>query len=734
MCDCKNNCADGSDEGPCPDHTCAIPFYRKRSDGHRGMFHCDDEQSIPVSLVNDKIPDCMNSLTDEEFYINISTGLRQEENTHCAKPGDIPCQDGLPRCFPTDQLCIFERHEPAGINYCRNGEHLRNCFDFECPEHFKCRFSFCVPFYLTCDGRYDCPNGEDETDCEPSCPGLLKCTLDGLCVHPRNIGDGEVQCRLSGDDEVGYQHFHCPSYCNCKGLSASCAESKLLGTTLWEWPIISLNYSKSGFRLTTGSILNVPQSLLSLDISYNNIRDVISINRLSGLLHFYMNHNSITSIGRAAFRYFTNLVLLHIVGNPIASLDPGSFVGLHKLSSLDLYQFGLRQVRPATFTGLENCLGLNLSNNQLRLLHSGMFEGLNNLLILDIRNNNLISLSRDISKQLPRVELIHLDNKKFCCLFTKETVCYGAAADNEASCDDLIPSVTARYLGWSVTLCSLILNFVSFGWWVNRNDVTVYAVAVSGLNVSDWLMACALLIVLAMDFQSRGTFVAEYSATWKGNGQCLFAAFLSVVSVLVSMSFLALIYFLRLYAIRAPFKAKDMKPYKEIATMTAFSVILSIGIGTWILSRREEDRGFTIRATHTLCNVAPTVNRQALINAGYILLLLIILIQFIVITICAWIMVYSTIIQTSSMTEGAITGSSKRLQDSRLLIRRIIMTWTCTTISFLAMTLSTVASAATDMSYLNQWLTFLVLPLNSIFNPILFTYSTPQFLLSFKHS
>ena len=86
------------------------------------------------------------------------------------------------------------------------------------------------------------------------------------------------------------------------------------------------------------------------------------------------------------------------------------------------------------------------------------------------------------------------------------------------------------------------------------------------------------------------------------------------------------------------------------------------------------------------------------------------------------------------MSEGVLGSSTKRLQKSRLLILKIIMTWFCTTVSFLGMLISTVASAAPDMGNLNEWIVFLVLPLNSMLNPVLYTYFTPQFLASLKAS
>ncbi len=733
VCDCQEDCADGSDEDPCPGQTCTMPLYRNLSKYELGIFHCNDatNESIPVNLVNDTIPDCLENLADEEFYINLLTGIRQKEDSQCEKSGDIPCQDGMPRCFPTEDLCIFERQEPTEINYCRTGEHLRNCYDFDCPSHFKCPYSFCVPFYMTCDGRFDCPEGEDESNCEGPCQGLLRCASDGLCVHPRNIGDGSVHCKISGDDEVAYQHFRCLSHCDCRGLSATCAGHTSIGPIYWNWQLNSLNYSATDFQLSAKNMASLPESLLSLDLSFNSIDALIPLDRLSELLYFYINHNLITSIGRSVFTHSPNLIVLDLVGNPISSIAPRSFLGLHKISSLDLDKLDLQELFPSTFFGLKNCLSLNLSNNRLRELRFGIFQGLNNLLVLDLRRNRLISLSADISRELSRIKIIHLDNGQYCCLFTKETACYAIELyDDDESCANLIPSEGARYLGWSIAAWIFTLNLGSLGWWSKGREMSVYGIAVGCLNIADMIMTFPLLLVLIMDFQSRGIFIAKYSVVWRDNIQCILASYLSLLSFQLSMTYLAIIYFLRLYAVHSPFKAKDIKPYKQMVLTTISSISLAIALGTWAFSWNGMNNDFRVKATNSLCNFGPSGGDISRVNVGYVALLLTNSLLYVVITICAWLMVYETHLQTRKMSEEAISNSLKRKKESRQLMIKIIVTWICTTVAYLGLPVSSAGSSEAASRSLNQWLAFLSLPLNSILNPVLYTFCTPQFISS----
>ena len=87
------------------------------------------------------------------------------------------------------------------LHTCRTGKHLANCVDFACPHHYKCQLSYCVPFKYTCDGKRDCPGGDDEQSCfTRNCTGLFKCKNTNICLHYHDVSDGKADC-IEGDDE-----------------------------------------------------------------------------------------------------------------------------------------------------------------------------------------------------------------------------------------------------------------------------------------------------------------------------------------------------------------------------------------------------------------------------------------------------------------------------------------------------------------------------------------------------
>ncbi|PVD27174.1 hypothetical protein C0Q70_12328 [Pomacea canaliculata] len=154
------------------------------------------------------------------------------------------CQNG--QCIPLDKLCDVENDcwdssdenceqfqkwyvsltnhidPPAVINFDKNGDLTYKALSaFEsCPEtHFRCPpDGYCLPVYVRCNGVYDCPDREDEANCQVyTCPGFYRCRASTVCVHIDHMCDGRPQCPQH-DDEL-FCDLSCPLGCLCQGLA-----------------------------------------------------------------------------------------------------------------------------------------------------------------------------------------------------------------------------------------------------------------------------------------------------------------------------------------------------------------------------------------------------------------------------------------------------------------------------------------------------------------------------------
>ncbi len=82
----------------------------------------------------------------------------------------------------------------------------------------------------TCDGKQDCPRGDDEQGCyNRKCRGLFRCQLSDKCLHYYDFEDGKVDCR-EGDDEMFVDIPACPMGCDCLMNTMTCIS---ISTTLW---------------------------------------------------------------------------------------------------------------------------------------------------------------------------------------------------------------------------------------------------------------------------------------------------------------------------------------------------------------------------------------------------------------------------------------------------------------------------------------------------------------------
>ncbi|CAJ1071213.1 low-density lipoprotein receptor-related protein 2-like isoform X1 [Xyrichtys novacula] len=144
----------------------------------------------------------------------------------CDKPS-VLCRNS-PICLTQTQLCDGRKDCPEGDDedFC-----VTTC---QSKDDFKCKDQrACISRNLVCDGRSHCRDGSDEVDCPPVASpaargNVLKCRTGSVpcrdgkeCVLYSHVCDGEKDCK-DGSDEEGCDDFRCKDRRGCISKSLVC--------------------------------------------------------------------------------------------------------------------------------------------------------------------------------------------------------------------------------------------------------------------------------------------------------------------------------------------------------------------------------------------------------------------------------------------------------------------------------------------------------------------------------
>ena len=357
-------------------------------------FKCRDGHIISSSFVNDLIVDCAHSAEDESLLKSIMT--YSNYSSLCSQ-SEIPCRDGHSKCYKYSSICILKFDAHHHLMPCRNGGHIQNCESFQCNMMFKCRYSYCIPWTYVCDGKWDCPEGNDELN-NPVCGRVLTCVhmykckgIPKICIHVGNICDHQNDCP-NGDDELFCQliNVKCPHKCICLLFAITC--NNIYFTHSFH---ISFHVLVAVFIFNSTIPLSYIrgkqfESTQILKLAENKIHQACFLQFLINLLHFDLAFNLVEVIHRHCFSSSLLLVSLDLHKNRISYLESESFYNLSKLRFLDI---AFNPITIISSYSLRNLLFLtvfNCSSLLYKQIGQNIFDNTRQGLII-INTNHFIS-------------------------------------------------------------------------------------------------------------------------------------------------------------------------------------------------------------------------------------------------------------------------------------------------------------------------------------------------------
>ena len=711
VCDGKRDCLFGEDE--ICENKLGNELHTPRSVVHSQTFTCSESKTnISILLVDDLVPDCPDTFEDEMQYYSLMT-IPFHSHMSCNGTKELPCIPGHSHCFQMNKLCIFEfQPYTVTLKHCRNGAHLYNCTSFQCPEYFKCSMSYCVPFDLICNGKWDCPQGHDEMNCNLfSCPYLFKCKNQTKCLHFSKVCDINKDCIL-GDDEswcIGDSVLVCPKKCKCFAQSVICNnlnKNSHNERSIW----ISIKYFECITCNLAGSLLSSLEVIIFLNVR-EYLFESICINKyssvpiLSSLKHLDISLNSLTRTKSLCFISLKSLTIFYLQHNSISVVEDNSFYLLLNLRILDL------------------------SHNKITKLENTIFKGLTNIKVINLTLNLIMYVSGNTFREVPP-NTIHSYNVRVCCLSNSWAKCK-VIEDAFSNCNNLLSNKLMKYLSWLVGLFALSLNTVSIlirsknYKLQNTTLLTVY------LSLVDRCFGVYLLLIASADLYYKDYYIG-YELEWKNNLMCKASAFLALTSMMASPIILCIFMIARYCVTQWPMtsKFKNKKFVKRVVQIS-----LTISICPCILLVAGLFGIYGKRVPTGICLALYTSKDQSLlILLSSLTVILVQMCSFLIIFVLTILLIVKLTNSEKNRPTQTKSKKTKKLSvDLLLVITTNMCCWIPSNIVFILPLVGYQVS-----SHLLILITVCIIPINSVLDPLLFTIFNPEmrrnFLKVFKLS
>ena len=678
-CDGITQCEDESDEVECgpvcnlPDNEC-LRCNRTTCKCTDLFYQCETGGCIPISKLCNQVLDCRDGSDENMCAFDNDPGgdtndLKLDNNgdRHAIYTSRTTTWDQVGEQKLTFSMCVNDGECDPDNSSCN---HLRYCHVHECPGYFKCFMSYCIPYQLMCNGRKDCPSGEDEAACGKFlCRGMFECIGDDICVSMQNVCDGIVHCPKSREDEMLCDTIDPPSpKCDIRGNALLCKEARLNMIPLFP---------------TARALLIFNDDLTITGLEFHNM---------------------------------IFLVVVKLVRCSISSLPKEIFADLKRLYELDLGWNMLQMISEDGLNGLHSLRKLNLAYNNIRTLHRNTLASLVNLQELHLEGNQIDFVDPQAFTNLVHLNYIKTNARIVCCFNPVDATCIaidtGASFGDVFDCNRLLASPYTRAVIWSFAFSTFCLNIASFyanaRLWLRtkRKHYVTYMY----LNISDWSMALYLLMMGIVDSMYQ-TEYAAIDSWWRHSWQCKFTGFLALLSMEASNVAILCVTITRFIVVRLPFTYKEYKwaIHRSSMIFMVMSVAFSVG------------KSFIMDTTSPMCLFFITDPSAPFYIIGiiYVSVVMNALVFLAVIIFSTWMM--CAIRESSQMS-----GRSWKITDQRLVKRMIILSVTNFISWFMICLITLLNTGGHHVSREAIMGSMLVIPANAVLNPLVYCLSSAE--------
>ncbi len=217
----------------------------------------------------------------------------------------------------------------------------------------------------------------------------------------------------------------------------------------------------------SGLFGGVHYSLVSLDLSYNNISSVRSLH-LEGLV---------------------SLEELNLAGNKVISLPAGAFAGSPLLSTLNLRANRIVKLEPGSFDHLSNLRELILTKNRLSSFPKGLFQEMKSLEVLELNKNEFVEIEGLSFFGLDKLKVLRLKRNQI--KFLLDAAFFGLSSIEELNLDrNRVDAIGNGWLYELKTLSRLSLahnkiNFIDEDAWEHCHSLAYLDLSFNRLQLLD---------------------------------------------------------------------------------------------------------------------------------------------------------------------------------------------------------------------------------------------------------